>query len=352
MPVNDHPPNTPAAVRRRDERAPAARRLTAAVRLVAVAGLVLSTAPAPLRGQDGWVVPAPPQHEPLNPAVVARSGLHHLPMEPAAPRWSFATTAEYGSVVERNLAWPDLYLYDAELLRVQVTARRDLGERAFVRLQGGVTGAYDGFADAFFEGYHQLIQWVMPERDTRPRNRYGARLTLSEHALDLEAERHVLLPTDLRATVGMRLGDAHQTALSVTAPLAPARSVFARGAPSVSLTHTARAAGRRLTAEGSVGVGFTPRAGELSEVQRTMLTMAAGGAGFALARNHSLYVTLFHHSAPYRGTGFPELDHHELSADFGYAWRSPSGRVWRFGLTEDLRRRDPGIDLVVKVGVE
>ena len=335
-------------------RAPARGR--GAVRLLArpLAHAFLATslaAGSALHAQDP-AVPAPPAHEPLNPAIVARSGLLHLPLEAPAPRWTFSSTAEYGSVVERNLTWPDLYLYDAELLRVQVAARRDVGERGFVRLQAGVTGAYDGFADAFCEDYPQLIQWVMPERDTRPRNAYGARLLLTERAIDVESERHALLPADLRATIGMRLGGAHQTAVSLTVPVAPARSVFARRVPSVSAMHTARASGRAFTVEGSVGVGYTPRTGELSNVQRTVFTMAAAGASVALARDHSLYATLFHHGAAYRGTNFPELDGTELSADFGYAWRSRSGRVWRIGLTEDLRRRDPGIDLVVKVGVE
>ncbi len=359
MPADLTPQTTLPAGRRDRPRFPALPRLRAVMVLAAAA---LTVVPSSLRAQEAGSddgrdrerrpVPAPPLHEPLNPAVVARSGLQHLPVEPRTPRWSFATMVEYGSVVERNLVWPDLYLYDAELLRAQVVARRDLGDRAFVRLQGGVTGAYDGFADAFFEGYHQLIQWVMPERDTRPRNRYGARLTLSDPDVDLRAERHVLLPTDVRATVGVRLGGAQQTALSVTAPVAPSRSVFARRVPSVSVTHTARATLPRLTLEGSLGAGYTPRTGPLADVQRTVTTMATAGAGIALARNHSLYATLFYHSAPYDGTGFLELDDYEVSADFGYAWRSPSGRVWRLGLTEDTRRRDPGIDLVVKMSVE
>ena len=82
------------------------------------------------------------------------------------------------------------------------------------------------------------------------------------------------------------------------------------------------------------------------------IAAAAGGSARSVGgASGPLYGTLFHHRAPYRGTGFPELDRAELSADFGWLWYAPSGRVWRVGLTEDIQRRDPGIDLVLKVSV-
>lgn len=307
------------------------------------------SAPGAVSAQGARVLPA---HEPLNPAMVARSGLYHQPLEPREAGWQLTVGTEYGSVVERNLLWPDSYLYDAELLRVQLSARRELGDRAFVRVQAGVTGAYDGFADAFFERYHELIQWVMPERDTRPRNTYAARLLLTELGLDTRGERHALLPSDVRATVGLRMGDHHQTSLAITAPTAPSASVFARGVPSASLIHTVAGGHGRLAVEGAAGLGYTPAHGELAAVQRTVFHMLSGGLRLTLTPSHAVYGSVFHHSAPYRGTGFPELDGAEYSADFGYVWQSGSGRRWRFGLTEDLRRRDPGIDLVVKLSVE
>lgn len=313
---------------------------------------VLATAPTLNAQVRGSSPPGPPAHEPLNPAIVARSGLLHQPIETRAEGWRVASSVEYGSAVERNLHWPDFYLYDAELLRVQVAVRRDVGARGWVRLQAGATGAYDGFADAFFEEYHRIIRWTMPERDTRPHNRYEDRLLVSRHEVERRGESHALLPSDVRATFGVRGGSNHQTVASLTLPLSPARSAFARRVPSVSVVHTMRRPGERFTIEGSLGVGYTARTGELASVQRTLLTMASIGTGMALTRTHSLYATLFHHGAAYRETGFDELDAAEYSADFGYAWRSSSGRVWRVGLTEDLRRRDPGIDLVVKVSVE
>jgi hypothetical protein len=304
------------------------------------------------RASPAQVVAVLPAHEPLNPAVVARSGLYLQAIEAPAPNWRLAVSAEYGSVVERNLRWPDAYLYDAELLRVQLTARRDVGRRGFVRLQAGATGAYDGFADALFERYHQLIRWVMPERDTRPRNEYAARLLLTRHQVNRRGEGHALLPTDVRATVGVRLGAWQQSSLAVTLPTAPGASPFARRVPTVSVLHSARAGGERLAVEASAGLGYSPTQGELAAVQRTLFPMVAGGVRLGIARHHSVYGALFHHGAAYRGTGFPELDRAEYSVDFGYVWAPSEGRRWRLGLTEDVRRRDPGVDLVLKVSVE
>ena len=94
-----------------------------------------------------------PAHEPLNPMVAVRSGLQLLPVVAAREDVDVSVGVEYGSAVERNINWPDSYLLDAELLRVRMQARRALGRRAFVQVEGGVTGSYAGFADRFFERY-------------------------------------------------------------------------------------------------------------------------------------------------------------------------------------------------------
>jgi hypothetical protein len=80
--------------------------------------------------------------------------------------------------------------------------------------------------------------------------------------------------------------------------------------------------------------------------------MGSVGAWLRVHGNHAVHVAVFHHGAPNRGTGFPELDDPEVSVDFGYEWRRPGGRRWRLALTEDTRRRDPGIDLAVRLSVE
>lgn len=323
--------------------------------------LALALAGAAALPAQGTVLPAgPPRHEPLNPYVAARSGLFvpgGLADERPAAGWRGAVSVEYGSAVERNLSWPDHFLLDAELLRVQLRARRGLGRGggAFVELEGGVSGAAAGFADGFFERYHQVIRWVMEERDVRPRNQYGDRLYVHELGIDHTGTPRAAALGDSRVTVGLIHGARRrrQTLLSATLPTAPAASSFARGTATVSLLHGERwAFGERAVLEGSAGVGYSPRHGPLAPRQRTVLHMASLGAVVQVRGPHALYATAFHHAGPYRGLGFPELEKRELSADFGYLYRTRDGRRWRVGLTEDTRRRDPGIDLVVKVSVE
>jgi hypothetical protein len=295
-----------------------------------------------------------PTYESLNPAVAARSGVYLQPLLPPASGWRVGGTLEYGSAVERNLNFPDRYLLDAELWRAQASVRRDLyGGTAFVQLSGGVAGAQAGFADAFFEDYHRLIRWVMEERDARPRNVYGSELAIRDLGVDEARAARPVAPTDVRVNVGLRHGAASQTVLSLTAPTAPGSSAFARRVPTVSVLHARQGSPRDgLTLSGMVGIGYAPRQGALSSRQRTVPYAASVGGSLRTTGAQALYARLYYHASPYRGTGFPELDTGELSADFGYLWRTGAGRSWRVGLTEDTRRRDAGIDLVLKVSVQ
>jgi hypothetical protein len=307
--------------------------------------------PQPLRAQAPIALPA---YESLNPAVAARSGVYLQPLLPPSPGWRVGATLEYGSAIERNLNFPDHYLLDAELWRLQASVRRDLrAGQAFVQLTAGVAGAQAGFADGFFEGYHRLIRWVMEERDARPRNVYGIELAI--HALGVDESRapRAVAPTDVRINVGLRHSAGSQTVLSLTAPTAPWSSAFARRVPSASVLHARQGRPRDgVILSGTAGIGYTPRQGELAPLQRTVLYAASVGASVRTKDAQGLFARVYYHAAPYRGAGFPELDAGELSADFGYLWRTRAGRSWRVGLTEDTRRRDAGIDLVLRVSVE
>lgn len=319
--------------------------------LVAAALLALGGLSRALHAQEPATLPA---YESLNPAIAARSGVYLQPLLPAAEGWRVGARLEYGSAIERNLNYPDRYLLDAELWRAQIGVRHDLlGDRAFVQLVGGLAGAQAGFADAFFEDYHRLIRWVMEERDARPRNVYGDELTL--RALDVDERRAArsVAPTDLRLNLGVRHRGTSQTVLSLTAPTAPAASAFARGVPTVSLLHARETRPReRVTLEGTAGIGYAPRHGPLAPVQRQLLYAVSAGGRLRTTGTQALFARVYYHASPLRGTGFPELDGGELSADFGYVWRTSAGRTWRIGLTEDTRRRDAGIDLVLRVSVE
>lgn len=301
-----------------------------------------------------------PEHTPLNPMVASRSGLYVQPLLAPAAGWPVSALVEYGSAVERNLNFPDSYLLDAELVRLRVQLRHDFSARWFGVAEWGAAGAQAGVADRLFERYHELIHFTMEERDTRPRDRYGDRLFVEREGIARVRQARGPRLTDARLAVGLRAGSVaparphgmlSQTMLSVTLPTAPASSVYSRGVASVSLLQTLHAVPTpRLVVEAVAGVGYTPTHGELAPVQRTTFMLGSGAARLRLWGRNAVFATLYGQTPLYGDTGFPELDAADIGIDFGYLWQSPGGRQWRVGLTEDVRRQDPGIDLVLKIG--
>jgi hypothetical protein len=102
--------------------------------------------------------------------------------------------------------------------------------------------------------------------------------------------------------------------------------------------------------EGSLGLGFTPTQGELSDLQRTSFLALSSGLRYRFWGRQALFGNLFYHSPYYRGTSLPALDQRELSLDFGWILDSSGGGEWRVGLTEDLEPAGPGVDLMLRLG--
>jgi hypothetical protein len=294
------------------------------------------------------VVEGLPTYEPSNPVVAARSGvLAPAIMEPRAG-WSFGAAVEYGSAIERRIVMPRAFLLDAELLRVRFTAVRGLGPHAFALAQWGVAGGWAGFADSFFDGYHEVIGFVMPERDARPRNTYGAWLRLPAHDITWSVPARPLAVSDARLAVGWRPAPWSQTLLAITLPLA-SEGLYARGVPTVTVAPSLRLrAGASTLVEGSVALGWAPRHGALRAVQREWNALASLGAQWRPTARFALFGSLITQTASYARTGLPELDKGALVGEVGAALGGPRRR-WRVSFEEDIRRDDPGLDLVVKV---
>jgi hypothetical protein len=106
-----------------------------------------------------------------------------------------------------------------------------------------------------------------------------------------------------------------------------------------------------LIYEGSLGLGYAPTHGDLSEYQRTAFVSASSGMRWRFWGRQSLYANLFYHSPYYHDTTIPALDRRELSLDFGWILTTRHGAEWRLGLTEDLEPSGPGVDLVFRLGV-
>ncbi len=292
-----------------------------------------------------------PPHEPLNPTSRSRSGLLAAPFEGFVPgRWRGGLAFEYGNAIDSDTGSTRSYLLDAELMRTTIWAAHDLSPRLFVRGDASVTGSYAGFADAFFVWYHGLIHFRQPERAARPRNQFAYEFRLPD-GRQVTRPASALAIGDLRATVGRRFGQSLQSVVSLTLPTASGPEGYGRGTISLSTVQTVHVElSPRITYEGTLGLGLTPRHGQLSPYQRTVFASLSAGMAVRLWGAQSIYGSLYFHTPYYHDTHLRSLDSRELTADFGWVARERNGRGWYVVFTEDLAPGDPGIDLILKLG--
>lgn len=309
-----------------------------------LACLLIAPRPAPAQGL--------PPYSPINPMADSRTGLGFEPFRTPRPgRWTAALALDYASTIEHVLQPSSRYDLDSELLRLRLRMARDLGPATFIEMDASVGGGYPGFLDGFLSWYHGLLGIRLPERDRRPQNAFLYQIELPDGAR-LTRRPSDLFLGDLRVGAGLRRGRHFQTVASLTLPTSTGPTGYGRGTVAAGLVTTARfALAEPLIYEGSLGLGHTPRLGDLSAYQRTRFLSASSGLRWRFWGRQSLYANLFYHSPYYHETTIPALDRRELSLDFGWILTSRKGREWRLGLTEDLEPGGPGVDLVFRLGV-
>jgi Protein of unknown function (DUF3187) len=293
-----------------------------------------------------------PEFAPLNPMTNSRSGLYYQPYrEPAPGRWTYALAFDYASVIEYNRLLPEAdYVLDSELLRMSVGLSRDVGGRTFLLFEGAVGGAYAGFLDGFLDWYHGALGIRVSEREQRPKDRFLYTVTLPDGSSISRSPRGLFLE-DLRVGLGIRTKPWAQTVFSLTLPTSTDSRGYGRGVPSISILNTLRAQlNPELSYEGSLGVGFTPSHGDLSESQRELFLALTSGLRWRIWGHQSVFANLFYHSPYYHDTTLPALDRRELSLDFGWILQKGQGGEWRLGMTEDLEPGGPGVDLIFRLG--
>ena len=293
-----------------------------------------------------------PAYRPINPVADSRTALGFEPFRAPGPgRWSGSLSLDYASTIEHAAEPSARYDLDSEILRLRLGVARAVGARGFVELDAGVGAGYPGFLDGFLDWYHGLIGITLRDRERRPRDAVQYQLELPDGQLLTRRSTGVFLG-DARLSAGMRLGRHLQTVATLTLPTSTAPAGYGRGVVAGGVVTTVRAAlARRLVYEGSVGVGYTPRHGDLTRYQRTTFLSGSSGLRWRFWGRQSLYGNLFVHSPYYHDTTIAALDRRELSLDFGWILATRSGREWRLGLTEDLEPSGPGIDLVFRLGV-
>ena len=318
------------------------------LQLALLGGFALWCAASPASGQS-----LPLLHS-VKPVAESRSGLYVQPTVPAGPGWRVAIGLDYASMVELGLRYSladTSYLLDAETLRLNVSATRDIGARTFVLAEASGGGSYGGFLDGFLNWYHGLFGISFPEREQRPAGSFAYRYKFADNRL-VQFEDRPLYLGDMRFGIGRRVGRGVQSVLSVTLPTHTAGAGYGRGVPSVSMLNTFRTrVTPRLVLESSGNIGWTPRHGVLSSVQEALFVLGTAGFRWRTIGSVWSFGNLYLHSPYYSGTQAGQLDNWELTVDFGWIVRSVRGREFRFGVTEDLRPGGPAIDTNFRLGV-
>ncbi len=294
-----------------------------------------------------------PLLHPLNPVAEARSGLYFQPYVPTGSGWHAALGVDYASMVELAFRFSladTSYLLDAEVLRLNLSASRNIDDRYFLLGEIPVGGTYAGFLDGFFNWYHGVLGIPDPGREGRPDNTFGYQYQSPSGGVTRFRARSAYLG-DLRVGIGRRHGERAQSVLSVSLPTSTAGAGSARGVPSVSLLNTFRVPGsERFIYEGSVSAGYTPRHGALASLQQRLFFLGTSGIRFRTIGRLWSFGNVYVHSPYMSATGAPELDRWEVTIDFGWMIRSRGGREFRFGMTEDLAPGGPAVDANFRVG--
>jgi hypothetical protein len=281
----------------------------------------------------------------------SRSGLYFQPYhDPAPGRWTAEFALDYASMVEYNRLTTADYVLDSEIMRASLQLGRDLSSNTFALLDLSVGGAYAGFMDGFLDWYHGLLGIRVSERQKRPRDQFLYLVQPASGAVIQRSPASFFL-NDTRLSLGLRYSRLVQSLLSLTLPTSTAPNGYGRGVPSFGLLKSVRAPiGQSLLYEGSLGVGMTPRHGDLSAYQQDLFATVSSGMRIRLWGRQSVYGNVFYHSPYYHDTALPALDLRELSFDFGWIVGGQRGSEWRLGLTEDLEPAGPGVDLVFRLG--
>ena len=291
-----------------------------------------------------------PAFVPVNPVAQARSGLFAPVLAGPVTGWRGSASFDHASLIEYDFAkGGGSYLLDAEVSRLTLSLGRDLSPRYFLELGASIGRAQPGFMDGFFNWYHNLLGFQMPERELRPVNAFAYHMDLPDGRIRTRSQGTHL--GDLRVSVGRRHSSRLQTLVTATLPVGGGGDGYARGTSSIATITTVLAPlGGRFSYQGSAGLGYTPRHGDLAGYQREILGSVASGLGLRIWGHQSLYAQVFYHSPYYSGTGYPALDRYELSLNYGWLLRA-AGRTWRIGMTEDIMPSGPAIDASFEFGV-
>lgn len=309
--------------------------------------VLLRLASTPFDSQAQWL----PAYRPISPIMASRSALGFQPIVATDSGWHGSFQLDYGNVLEQQTrANADLVL-DGELMRAELLIGRSFG-RWFAQGAVPVESAQRGGLDGFINWWHGVFGFDEAVREARPEGIYEYLIALSGND-SLFREQGGLALGDVRLTAGFHHSPGWQTALVVSLPTNGRPDGWGLQTVAVGVTTTGRAelANNRLFFEGSLGFGYTPTSGDLSEYQRTTFANGSAGLRLRVIGQQSVYTNLMLHSAAWRNTTLPALDNADVSLDFGFLLKPGNGPEIILGMVEDPYPFGPAVDLVLRAGV-
>jgi hypothetical protein len=291
-----------------------------------------------------------PSYTSLNPMVQMRSGLTTLPWYGPEKKWHVSVSLDYGNAIEYRDGELTDYILDAELLNQRLLVARNVGKHLFLLGEASYHASYDGFLDGFLDWYHNLTGLHVAARSLRPKNEFDYELRIGEEEFHYEKASYF---GDLRLGGGVRYGKGWQSAVWATVPTGSKPNGYRKGVASLNtstLFHRDFGTNHRFTYEGSAGLGFTPKHGELRDWQRTVFFMFTQGVRARLVGPLNAFANIFYNTAYYRRAGAPDLDSKELTLDTGALLRFKRGPTWLIAMTQDLSPMGPAIDVAFRFG--
>lgn len=291
-----------------------------------------------------------PPWAPQNPIEANRSVLFAPPLMMPHGTWGLTFSLDYASSIELYSTGLRGVTLDAELGRFQVWLTRRIDDRWFAFGQVQIQGAYDGFMDRFIDWYHSVLGVRYVARELRPLNRYRYSITYGQ-GQSIQYGPVDLGLGDSRVGVGRMLGEHAQVLLVLGLPTSTAPGyragmlqtglILMGEAPLISW----------LTVSGSVGIGFTPRTGTLSDFENVFFLSFSGGPRVRLSWRNFLYANIFVQTPPFHGTGLNPMDLSDFSIDFGWMFRVDRTTELWVGLVEDPFPDGPAIDVTFRFGL-
>ena len=292
-----------------------------------------------------------PAYRSISPIMASRSALGFQPIVASDSRWHGGFQFDYGNVLEQQTRPHADLVLDGELMRAELTLGRSFG-RWFTQGALSLESAQRGKLDGFINWWHGVFGFSEAVREARPEGLYEYLIALSDTD-SLFREQGGLALGDARITVGYQHARNWQTSLIVSLPTNGRPTGWGLQTIALGLTTTGRAelAKTRLFWEGSLGLGYTPTSGDLSEYQRTTFVNGSSGFRLRLIGQQAIYGNLILHSAAWKSTTLPALDKLDVSLDFGFLLKPGNGPEIILGMVEDPYPFGPAVDMVLRAGM-